>query len=71
MITLELTDEDAAFLREQLAMRHRDAENELIHTDKREMQREIAQDLRRLEGLQEHLVSRLGSGSPGAARPGM
>ncbi len=56
MITLELTDDDAKFLREQLKSRAQQVENELIHTDKRAMQADIARDLERLERLNERLL---------------
>ncbi len=56
MITLQLTTDDAAFLAEQLASRVRHVENELVHTDKHEMQTEIARDLERLERLHARLA---------------
>ena len=55
MITLELTKEDATFLENQLASRTQQVENELVHTDKRQMQADIARDLKRLEQLCERL----------------
>lgn len=56
MITIDLTNDDATFLGEQLANRCREVENELVHTDKRSLQAEIARDLERLERLHEQLV---------------
>jgi F0F1-type ATP synthase membrane subunit b/b' len=55
MITLDLTTDDAALLREQLQARARQVEHELAHTDRRQLQREIAQDLERIERLRERV----------------
>jgi len=51
MITLELTPDDGAFLAEQLKSQRRHIENELVHTDKRQMQAELARDLERINRL--------------------
>jgi hypothetical protein len=55
MITLDLTTDDAALLREQLATRARQVEHELAHTDRRQLQREIAVDLERIERLRDRV----------------
>jgi hypothetical protein len=55
MITLQLENDDAKFLADQLASRARAVEHELVHTDKRTLQADIARDLKRLEGLCERL----------------
>jgi hypothetical protein len=50
-VTVELESNDARFLYEQL-MRHVETmQNELVHTDKRELQRAIALDLARLQRI--------------------
>lgn len=56
MISLAFTNDDAAFLAEQLARRVGQVENELVHTDKRALQADIARDLERLERLHERVV---------------
>jgi hypothetical protein len=48
---LELTVEDARFLQQQLARHARSVEDELAHTDKRALQRELASDLARLQRI--------------------
>lgn len=60
MISFDLTEEDATFLREQLAIRARAAENELVHTDKRSLQADLARDLARLEQLRDRVAGLLG-----------
>jgi hypothetical protein len=55
MITLDLTTDDAALLREQLQARARQVELELAHTDRRQLQREIALDLERIERLRDRV----------------
>lgn len=56
MITLQLTNDDAAFLQEQITSRVRQIENELVHTDKRALQAEIARDLERLERIHDRVA---------------
>jgi hypothetical protein len=51
MVTLFLSEADARFLGEQLGRQADHLENELVHTDKREMQRELAQEVERLRGI--------------------
>jgi hypothetical protein len=54
---LELSPDDARFLEEQLIRHLHEVENELVHTDDRQMQREIAEQTRRIRSL----IDRLGS----------
>lgn len=58
-ITLSLSREDGRFLAQQLRRHLQTVENELIHTDVRRMQRELAADLARLEGIQARLEAAL------------
>jgi hypothetical protein len=46
---LELSEEDARFLHAQLVRHTREVELELARTDKREMQRALADDLARMQ----------------------
>jgi hypothetical protein len=48
---LDLSPDDARFLHQVLERHLQEMENELVHTDKRDMQREIAADTRRLRAL--------------------
>jgi hypothetical protein len=48
---IDLSIEDARFLHQLLARHLEEMENELVHTDKRAMQREIAADAKRLREL--------------------
>ena len=48
---IDLSTEDARFLHQQLARHLEEMESELVHTDKRDLQREIAADTRRLREL--------------------
>ena len=62
MVNLNLTLEDAEFLASQLHHRLLDLEDELIHTDKREIQHALAGDYDRLgeiEGRVNGLVNAL------------
>lgn len=56
MITIQLTNDDATFLAEQLIERARHVENELVHTDKRSLQAAIARDLEHLEQLRDRVL---------------
>jgi len=47
----ELSPDDARFLHDQLVRHLQVIEDELIHTDRRDLQREIAADARRLREL--------------------
>jgi hypothetical protein len=51
IMQIDLSLDDARFLHQLLARHLQEMENELVHTDKREMQREIAADTRRLREL--------------------
>ncbi len=59
MITLTLSNDDAAFLLEHLIKHARHVENELVHTDKRALQSDIARDLERLERLRDRVKNAL------------
>jgi hypothetical protein len=56
-----LSPDDARFLRAQLTAHLREIEGELVHTDARAMQREIADDARRLRELIERLAPLAGA----------
>ncbi|NUP11426.1 MAG: hypothetical protein HOW73_35725 [Polyangiaceae bacterium] len=66
MVTLELKDEDARFLSEQLAQQFAHVESELVHSDTRNLQRELAADLRHLESLRAALTAALDRAGPRA-----
>jgi len=51
IMQIDLSTDDARFLHQLLARHLEEMENELVHTDKRAMQREIAADARRLRDL--------------------
>jgi hypothetical protein len=55
MITIRLSDADAAFLRDQLVSQAQHVETELVHTDARDLQRSLAHDLEHLRALLEQL----------------
>ena len=57
MITMTLSEEDASFLLSEITRRAKDIENELVHTDARQMQRELAEELRKIERIQGGLSS--------------
>lgn len=48
---IDLSIEDVRFLHQQLARHLEEVELELVHTDKRDLQREIAADARRLRAI--------------------
>jgi hypothetical protein len=48
---IDLSIDDTRFLHQLLARHLEEMENELVHTDKRTMQREIAADTKRLRAL--------------------
>jgi hypothetical protein len=48
---LELAVDDAQFLHQQLVRHARAVEDELAHTDKRELQRALADDFARLQRI--------------------
>lgn len=55
MVTMTLSEEDASFLLEEIGQRAKAVENELVHTDARDMQRDLAAELDRLQGLRREL----------------
>ena len=55
---LDLSKDEAMFLKEQLARRISDLEDELVHTDARDLQSALAGDARRL-GAIGHRLDRL------------
>ncbi|HET9992745.1 MAG TPA: hypothetical protein VFQ65_29625 [Kofleriaceae bacterium] len=57
-MTIEITEIDAQLLRQLLAAQLQKIEDELVHTDQRGMQREIAGDAERVRTL----IHRLGFG---------
>ncbi|MBX3199553.1 MAG: hypothetical protein KF850_36525 [Labilithrix sp.] len=57
MITLQLSLDDARFLCGQLGRHLERVDDELVHTDKREMQRELARDVARLRAVLRQLES--------------
>lgn len=61
MIRIELTQDEAVFLRDQLALRARATHNELVHTDDRHMRADIVRDLERLQKLQDQVGQTLTS----------
>ena len=48
---IDLNLDDTRFLHQVLARHLEEMENELVHTDKRDLQREIAADAKRLRAL--------------------
>jgi hypothetical protein len=48
---IDLSLDDARFLRQLLTRHLEEMDNELVHTDKRDLQREIAADTKRLREL--------------------
>lgn len=55
-MNLDLTPSEARFLLEHLTRHLAHVDDELIHTDKRQMQRALAQDLHQLEVIRERLA---------------
>ncbi len=49
---LEISLEEARFLKQQLRRHLSEMENELVHTDKHELQHALAQDLERMRKLE-------------------
>jgi len=60
-INLALSPEDARFLREHLQRHIAQVDDELVHTDRRAMQHEIAMDLERLKQIESQLATLLAS----------
>jgi hypothetical protein len=59
-ITLALSADDARFLREHLRRHIAQVDDELVHTDRRAMQHELADDLGRLKRIENQLAQLLG-----------
>lgn len=59
MVTLSFTQDDTKLLLEELTKRAIQVENELVHTDKRALQADIARDLRRLERIRDLVANAL------------
>jgi hypothetical protein len=58
-VTLELSMDDARLLQRHLAWHIAEVDDELVHTEKRQMQREVARDadqLRRIESQLKRLL---------------
>lgn len=62
MIDFRLSDDDAQFLRDQLARHSKTIENELVHTEKREMQHDLATELTRMNDIRARLDTALTRG---------
>jgi hypothetical protein len=56
MIAMTLSDQDASFLLREITRRAEDIERELVHTDARDMQRDLANELKRIEGIRRELA---------------
>ena len=54
-VQLDLTLEEARFLKEHLARHIADVDSELVHTDKREMQRALVADIEHLKRIAHRL----------------
>lgn len=67
MISLRLSREEVVFLAEQLERQLTTVENELVHTDARGMQRDLAADLERLRALAARIRDCLEGGEEHAA----
>ena len=66
-MTLDLTKSEARFLALQLGLHVQHMQNELVHTDQRELKRAIAADLEALERIRARLAyvtSRLADEQP-------
>ncbi len=59
-ITLELSEDDVRFLRDQLNERLSALDAELVRTDRRRLQHALAEDARRLQGLVERITTVVG-----------
>ena len=53
---LELSLEEARFLRKHLARHIQEVDTELVHTDSRALQHELAQDVEHLKNIDRQLV---------------
>ena len=52
---IKLTTEETELLLQHLAKRAEQMDSELVHTDKRELQRSLAEDLRALRALESRI----------------
>lgn len=66
--TFTLSTEDAGFLREQLQSQIAHLDDELVHTDKRRMQRALARDIERLRAIAERIAGDQGDEPGGFER---
>jgi hypothetical protein len=57
MFNVALSLEDAEFLTAQLALQIAHVEAELVRTDRRSMQRDLAKDLERLQAIRQRIES--------------
>jgi predicted transcriptional regulator len=55
VIRLELFIEDAKLLRDQLAYRLSELDRDLVRTDRHRMQHALAEDVKRLEAIEQRL----------------
>lgn len=63
-MTFELSKQEATFLHAQLARHVVRVEDELVHTDKHELQRLLARDLEQLVELSNRLARFIATSSP-------
>jgi len=56
MVTMTLSEQDASFLLREISRRAKDIEKELVHTDARDMQRDLADELKRIEAIKRELA---------------
>lgn len=69
MVTMTLSEDDASFLLGEIARRAKDIERELVHTDARDMQRDLAAELSRIEVILRELELASGRPRPRAPSP--
>jgi hypothetical protein len=55
MVLLELSDEEGQLMLEQLALRVQELDDELVHTDRADLQRALFDEVERLRALTERL----------------
>jgi hypothetical protein len=60
-VTLGLSLEDVQFLREHLQRHIAEVDDELVHTERRDMRYALAQDVERLRRIENQLVQLLAS----------
>jgi hypothetical protein len=60
----EMTQEEAKFLDAHLVRHIESVENELVHTDKRQMQSELAREVSALRTIHDRLARELDGGRP-------